>query len=310
MVIAIIGILVALLLPAIQASREAARRMGCQNNLKQIGLAVQNYSHAMRHLPPPKAIVSGQVYDENPTFSTFGSTFVLLLPYLEESNTYLQYDIQKSIYDSTNQRFTRNALSIYTCPSMTLPRDVPEVDCGESLGPGSYMISAGSDVTNPSAVLDGAFTNLSVAKVGNKFQISPYTLGLKSFTDGTSKTFLVGENDFGLNNYVWGNCSTLNGTQKWGDQTWANGYWHYSLGHINWKIHSLSGRTYYNRSEIAEDEKSVLATILRVFRSQHPGGAQFIFVDGSVHFIPDHVEYSVLRALVTRAGGEADNNWD
>src|SRR4029079_3848981 len=79
-VIAIIGILIALLLPAIQSAREAARRMSCQNNLKQIGLAVQHYWDAMHHLPPPKSGNSATTFQS--------SMFVLILPYLEEGSRY------------------------------------------------------------------------------------------------------------------------------------------------------------------------------------------------------------------------------
>jgi prepilin-type N-terminal cleavage/methylation domain-containing protein len=84
-VIAIIGVLIALLLPAVQAARECARRMSCQNNLKQIGLATQNYTAAMKHLPPPK--LGGPTTSSNGE-TQFGSTFVILLPYLEEASRF------------------------------------------------------------------------------------------------------------------------------------------------------------------------------------------------------------------------------
>ncbi|MCA9091767.1 MAG: DUF1559 domain-containing protein, partial [Planctomycetaceae bacterium] len=79
-VIAIVGVLVALLLPAVQAAREAARRMSCQNNLKQIGLATQNFEAQQGTLPPPN--VGSSAYQD------FGSTFVALLPYLEQASLY------------------------------------------------------------------------------------------------------------------------------------------------------------------------------------------------------------------------------
>ena len=135
--IAIIGILVSLLLPAIQAARESARRMGCQNNLKQIGLATLSYADTNHHLPPPKT-------GSSPT-TLAGSTLVILLPYLEEAGRFEQYDVSKSMYDSTNVALTSQPLSVYTCPSMRLPRAVPETACGEQLGPGSYIISAGTN---------------------------------------------------------------------------------------------------------------------------------------------------------------------
>jgi hypothetical protein len=193
---------------------------------------------------------------------------------------------------------------------MALPRGVPEPTCGENLGPGSYMISATTDSSIPGVALDGAFASFEARKVGSKYLVLPYTLGLKNITDGTSKTLLVGENDYGLDNLVWDNCGTLNGTQKGGDQTWANGYWHSALGHINWKIFALSMRGFFNRSRINDDEKSVQNTIVRVFRSDHVGGVQFTFLDGSVRFVPEEVDYSVLRALVTRAGEETNYDFN
>jgi prepilin-type processing-associated H-X9-DG protein len=98
----------------------------------------------------------------------------------------------------------------------------------------------------------------------------------------------------------------MNGAPKYGDQTWAHGYWFHAWAHINWRIYELSGRGYYNRSRILPDEMPEQQKLYRVFRSDHPGGAQFVYVDGSVHFVPDTIEYPVLRALVTRAGDEVD----
>ncbi|MEO2046100.1 MAG: DUF1559 domain-containing protein [Pirellulales bacterium] len=131
-VIAIVGILVAILLPAIQQAREAARRMSCQNNLKQIGLAVHHYQNAQNHLPPPNM---------GTTFDQLGSTFVTLLPYLEQLNAKLNYQSEKSILSAENLPITSRPISIYLCPSMALQREVPETSCGEQLAPGSYIIS-------------------------------------------------------------------------------------------------------------------------------------------------------------------------
>src|SRR6187401_1264379 len=107
-VIAIIGILIAMLLPAIQAARECARRMGCQNNLKQIGLAVQNYASAKHHLPPPRFEKTGAGQ-----FSELGSVFVMLLPYLEEASRFSQYDPTKTSYDPVNLPITSLPVDVY-----------------------------------------------------------------------------------------------------------------------------------------------------------------------------------------------------
>lgn len=292
--IAIIGVLVAILLPAIQAARESARRMSCSNNLKQVGLAVHNYESAQGHLPPPK------LGDESATLQ--GSVFVLLLPYLEQSGPWNQYHVEKAVTDPLNLSITENSLPVYLCPSMWLPREVPSRSCGEQLGPGSYMISAGTHYAgSPVAKLNGAFASL----VANK----AYTLGMQHITDGTSNTFLVGEANYGLRGLGWSACP---GTEKWGDQTWAHGYWAHSWGHIAMgeyeMLLQLTGKEYkaYNKS----GEVPSVQGPLRVYRSDHPGGAQFVFLDGSVRFVPEEVDYPVLAALVTREGGESNHSFD
>jgi prepilin-type processing-associated H-X9-DG protein len=167
------------------------------------------------------------------------------------------------------------------------------------------MISASSSIIGPNDELDGAFTKPPVKKLpGGKQVVAPYTLNYNHILDGTSKTFLAGENNYGLEGYNWDSCSGMNGSPRYGDQTWAHGYWFYAWAHINWKYHEASGRSFYNRSQILDDEKVIASQIVRVFRSDHPGGAQFVLLDGSVQFVPQDIDYPVLRALVTRAGEE------
>ena len=123
--------------------------------------------------------------------------------------------------------------------------------------------------------MDGAFT---VPIPGRNYQ-----LDYEHFLDGTSKTLLVGETNFGLSDWNWkaDECSSCAGQTKWGDQTWAIGYWVYSWGNIDWLSYEQLGVSSYN-TRLALNG---FATY-RVFRSDHPGGAQFVFVDGSVHFVP------------------------
>ena len=294
-VIAIIGILVALLLPAIQAARESARRMTCQNNLKQIGLAVHNYQLTQKHLPPPQIPAP----PEDSMFAEWGSTFVLLLPYLEEGDRYASYDTTKTVTHKTNRPTSSTMIPTYLCPTMQLPREVPTTDCGEELGPGSYIISTRTDyanfnITDPE-VMNGAFT---LPKPGE-----PYTLSLQHFLDGTAKTLLVGEIDYGLTDWQWAGCAPRAGQTKWGEQTWADGYWTRGWGHLDWITYEQLGVSTYNADRRLQNNQ-------RVFRSDHPGGVQFVFVDGSVHFIQESIQYPVLRALVTRAGAEADHTFE
>lgn len=281
-VIAIIGVLIALLLPAVQSAREAARRMTCQNHLKQIGLAVQNYQAALKHLPPPKA--------GNDQFSELGSTFVLLLPYLEQNQLFANYDSTKPVRDPHNISVTSSPVSVYLCPSMALLRDVPERACGEVLAPASYVISTRTNHDNHNA-LDGAFANVPAQ--------GPYTLDFKDIVDGLSNTIAVGEINYGHSTYVWSDCGGMDGQTKWGDHTWAEGYWFYAWGHMSGKF-----PTFYNNST----QYSNLGA--RAFRSDHPGGVHYVFLDGSVHFLADGVDKDIRAALVTRAGEEPDHHFN
>jgi prepilin-type N-terminal cleavage/methylation domain-containing protein len=276
-VIAIIGILVAMLLPAVQAAREAARKMSCQNNLKQIGLAVQNYQAAKRHLPPPKLGTD--------TFTHLGSTFVLLLPYLEQSQKFAQYDMTKSASDPVNLPISGVPNSAYMCPSMALPRDVPERGCGEVLGPGSYIISSRTQYSN-FANLDGAFANVTA---------QDYSLDFKDITDGLSNTLLVGELNYGHINNMWESCAGMEDQTKWGNHTWAEGYWNQAWGHM-----AVDYPEFYNGNQYS-------ARSDRAFRSDHPGGVQFVLLDGSVQFISNGADPVIRAALVTRAGEEPNH---
>lgn len=132
-VIAILGVLISLLLPAVSAARSAARGVQCRNNLRQLGVATQNYLSARNHLPPPNA---------GSQFENRGSTLVFLLPYLEEAQSFDAYDFTRPVDDPVNLPITGRPIATYLCPSMVLRRQVPDLERGEKLAPGSYLISS------------------------------------------------------------------------------------------------------------------------------------------------------------------------
>ena len=250
-VIAIVGILIALLLPAVQAAREAARRMSCQNNLRQIGLATLNHHDTLGHLPPPKA--NGDQYADR------GSTLVLLLPYLEEAALYTNYDFEQPIDAVVNQAVTGRTIATYLCPAMRLPRLGPESN-GDPLGPGSYLISTRTHRTQ--SPLDGAFASVSPDK--------RYALGVEDITDGTSKTFLVGEI-----NYAFEHEERLPTTQDpgAGGFAWAQGYWFMAWGHMNTPtiddvINTDELRFYHGLFN--NNRERAYPSSFRTFRSDHP----------------------------------------
>lgn len=269
-VIAIIGILVSLLLPAVQAAREAARRMQCSNNLKQIGLALHNYESAHKKFP----VGSWQ--------SNFISPFVGILPYLEQGNNYQQWDFSKNYTDPFNAVVSAQRIDTYLCPTMTVPREVPLVAARETGGPTSYLLCEGTDDYMASA--DGVF--------GLQWPSFGYTNPNRKFadiTDGTSNTMFAGETCYNYKDYLW-SASTpapFGGTVRHGTARWVVGYPAISLGTTlkPFNVHT--------------------AAALGGFASMHAGrGGNFLFGDGSVHFKSQSIDVVTYNAAATRAGGE------
>ena len=279
-VIAIIGVLVSLLIPAIGSARSAARRVQCTNNLRQIGIAVNNYESTYRTLPPPKA---------GTQFENRGSTFVLLLPFLEENSLFEGYDLTKPVDDPRNAAITQGIVPTYLCPQMRLPRTVPDLECRESLGPSSYVISTRTKYSNHKN-LDGAFKTPPAT--------GRYRLSTKRIRDGMSRTIFAGEVNYGHRDFLWTDCPERNGQSKWGDTTWANGYWFFAWGHMSADFPSL-----FNNSKLFASPNSA-----RVFRSDHTGGVNFVMLDASVRFVADDTDPEVRAALVTRNGREQNTD--
>jgi prepilin-type N-terminal cleavage/methylation domain-containing protein len=268
-VIAIIGILIGMLLPAVQAVREAARRTACSNKLRQIGLSAMSYESASGTLPPPS--FGGSDFD------ILGSTFVFLLPFVDDANRFNQLDLDLPISAYPNDQFTSQRLDIYLCPSMQTTETGDE---------GSYIISFSSKYLHPglfNVPADGAFKRPHPQGHEN------YDLRICDIHDGTSHTFQFGEID---NSVPWVDSSGAPSNLLSGFQ-WPLGYWFNSRGHVEGTF-NLSGPT------IEQDFKHH-----RTFRSDHPGGVQFSLIDGSVHFVSESIHHDTLVGLVTRDGGEA-----
>ena len=269
-VIAIIGVLVGLTLPAVQSVRASARRMQCSNRIRQLGLATHAYHAALRTLPPPKVGEGG--------FNTLGSTFVLLLPWVEQANRFNQYDLDQSISAPGNIGLTSAPIDLFTCPAM-------ETNGQEEFGYGSYIISYATRYRPETLGMepDGAFASPPTG--GRR-----YRLDFGAFRDGTSHTFLYGEMD---NSVRWTGSGPSPGA--WGNYSWAQGYWFNSQSHLE--------GTFNFRGPASELEYRQY----RTFRSDHVGGVNFCMVDGSVRFIDDRIDPQTLKALVTRAGEEILN---
>ncbi|MCU0705306.1 MAG: DUF1559 domain-containing protein [Fimbriiglobus sp.] len=286
-VIAIIAILIGLLLPAVQKVREAAARISCTNNMKQIGLAAHGFHDANERFPTANT----------PAFS---SAFTSLLPYLEQENIGRRYNPLLSPTDTTDadgDGFTNailgaSELKTYRCPSMT-PPPTPQA----FLGWASYAVCIGSQPNaffppgssgNP-AQDNGVFVRL----IGGGSGGATGQMGVRmtDITDGTSSTIMAGEMGFQLRDYAF-RSGPFNGAPRWGNTQWAWGYASYSFGSTGVMFNTVVGTP------------ANLTARLGTFRSDHSGGANFAFADGSVRFLTNSTPLDQYRAMGTRNGGE------
>ena len=213
-VIAIIGILAGLLLPAVQQAREAARRMTCSSNLRQIGVALHSYDSTYGRLPP--------------TILTSGASgWVSLLPFIEQNNLYVRWDFDSGLSDLPNADLKKKTPSLWRCPSMVLPdlNGTPE-------GYSSYAFSTGSEYYRKS-INNGAMVDWFNQLVWERGEsMSGTSISEISNFDGSSNTFLVGELGFGIKDL-----------QPHGGFTqWAQGYPYHSAGSMAGKFNAKKGQ--------------------------------------------------------------------
>jgi prepilin-type N-terminal cleavage/methylation domain-containing protein/prepilin-type processing-associated H-X9-DG protein len=303
-VIAIIGILIALLLPAVQAAREAARRMSCSNHLKQIGLAVLNYENTHRTLPP------GSFWSTLDTGVNKGSILVHLLPYLEQQILYDCFDFNAASVDAqvfsvtsgTGKLIGANVIAAYVCPSDNhpatiktaghVPSGVPDADVAlhnytASRGPAGLANNSECPCSHP--YNGSAFKSYTESELGTfpgPFTRRAECVKLGEVTDGLSQTIFFGE--------VRPLCSWHN-DNGWATSNNGNGYCS-TIIPINYDTcHADATTTDGCRRSCNWNTEAG-------FRSAHPGGAQFLFGDGSVHLLLETIDYDTYQNL----GGKAD----
>jgi prepilin-type N-terminal cleavage/methylation domain-containing protein len=286
-VIAIIAILVALLLPAVQQSREAARRTQCCNHLKQISLAIHNFENANQTMP------SSRMGPQNATW------FVQILPYVEQTNLYNSWNLSTTYYLQGSTTRTTQVATFY-CPTRRSPpmlstqfevssTGIP--DSQEYPGAlGDYGANggqfAGSIVDNPlcNGVLCQASSQLAT---GNQVVQSTPQTRLRDITDGTSNTFLVGEKHVPLSKFGQSGPS-------WGDGSIYNGDFPRNFNRI-------AGLPQFNLGQNLND---LTGPWHCKFGSYHPGICQFAFSDGHVTVLKNTTPMTVLNLLAVRNDGQ------
>jgi prepilin-type N-terminal cleavage/methylation domain-containing protein/prepilin-type processing-associated H-X9-DG protein len=275
-VIAIIAILIALLVPAVQKVREASARTQCINNLKQIGLALHGYHDTYKMLP------SGY-YPAGSGALTYTGWQLQLLPYLDQTplytSSYAYLQANPGGTDSSSFPAVGATLAVFICPSNTRP--LVENYAGVNYELTSYMGVAGTSSANPLSADGVLYVSSQV----------PFA----QITDGTSNTIAVGERPCtGDLQYGWGFAPYGTGSGD-GDTV---------LGTRDTFVASNLGDSVSNVGLQAPLQPQTQGEIDGGhFWSFHPGGATFLFCDGTVHFLP-YAANNILPALGTRAGAE------
>jgi len=285
-VIAIIGALVALLLPAVQSAREAARRMKCQNHLKQIGLGLHNYHDVHGGLPP------GGMATASTAQANDGMGFhVFILPYVEQDALFRQFNGSVPYNAAPNRNLGAAKVALYLCPSAInfyTENASENAATGEKGWTTHYHGNMGPNdlVNNTYEVIPS--TNGGQSKQGVLGRDTKTRLA--EITDGTSNTFMVGETSWTRGNplgnlvgyRVWHRGCNTNGQLACGScRNVANG-----LGTI-WA--GGGGVAAYNNFS---------------FGSIHPSSTNFLFSDASTRSISNNISLGVLMATSSRDGGE------
>jgi prepilin-type N-terminal cleavage/methylation domain-containing protein/prepilin-type processing-associated H-X9-DG protein len=328
-VIAIIGILIGLLLPAVQKIRHAALRIQCANNLKQIALACHNFASTMEQFPPGDA-VNWKIYSNQPWFSAFASSYasyygqsnplgglsgdenwrVLLLPYIEQDNLYNAYQAaSKAYYDSgwsdvtpfsngdENSVWGRGKLKVYICPACVANNDHLTTDSWGGMtfayGMSCYMGNGGSNDPNINDTWPVAPKRNGVFEYNSRVRPT-------DITDGTSNTWLILER-FHLDRVFdsYSNDAPGQGMDGWG-------YW-YGSGYDAWLFPTVAVNYQMPSTDlgITDPQKwSEQMKRLNSMGSGHPGGANAAIADGSVRFVSNAMSLDTIISAATRSGGE------
>lgn len=286
-VMAIIGILIALLLPAVQAARESARAMSCKNNLKQLSLAMHNYHGTY-------AVFSFGWSDRGQGWSA------AILPQIEQQAIFdtLEWAEGNNWEDvgTPNQRACETVISVFRCPSMAVTEHKAATGIAQRV-PASYRGVASSTATSDdeSTCINGrSMEDLDLE--GIFFGCSKVTFGF--LTDGSTNTFMFGESYF---DEVF--LQDNNEMDFWYIGSPQIDPWNCAGTNIATEFSEFVGSTGvpYNARKIATTSGYIKELS---FASKHPGGSHFAMADGSIRFVNYSIHYPTYQALGSRNGGE------
>jgi prepilin-type N-terminal cleavage/methylation domain-containing protein/prepilin-type processing-associated H-X9-DG protein len=309
-VIAIIAILIGLLLPAVQKVREAAANTQCKNNLKQIGLALNNYHDVFNHFPGGH---EAHAYDgRGATNGSIGSPYyytawtIELLPFLEQKPLFDGYNNNLPNLDPVNLPVVQTKLPIYNCPS--------DINAGQLMQPASNPRFP-QGVTSIPYYMSSSYRGMAGIDTDEFDQWGGYpsevAVNLKSWPN--SRGLLHSVDDWNgpayerMGSVIDGTSSTLAVGERATRTTPRRGtFWGYSFN-----LYTLSG-VYANSASLLADYDACVAALAPLdpapckygWGSFHPGGINFVYVDGHVGTIQPTINTSILAALATIAGNE------
>lgn len=329
-VIAIIGILVGLLLPAVQSAREAARLMQCKNQIKQIGLSLHNYHSANGVFPP-----SGRTnYDQpcwpgfpgfrnkQPSNPKYGANCsgppwtILILPYLEQQPLYDQMDMNEPFAVMSDQMLSGGCRSqvnlaaqltpnpAYHCPTDPFPVQQPTLNCYVACQGGGIVYiepSSASEEDYQDGLTSACSSNVvkpGMAFFTNGVIYSNSDVKIADILDGTSNTLMVGENRL---HFLRDEHKSIPGRHTLWSSAESEGQDHgvpTNTGAASEGINA-DGRT--NGPQYIDWIHQAWTCVN--FGSFHPGGANFALADGSVHFLTEDIDLELFRSMGRRADG-------
>jgi prepilin-type N-terminal cleavage/methylation domain-containing protein/prepilin-type processing-associated H-X9-DG protein len=320
-VIAIIAVLIGLLLPAVQKVREAAARMRCINNLKQIGLALHGYHDNNNSFPP--GYVDGNTDPNSTPDNDVGPGWgwaAFLLPYVEQQNLFKQINFNQGIATGSNAALSQMPLKIFQCPSDPYQQNFSVYDSSfgnpiATLAHGNYVgcngweecFNGAGGNPQPGPGADGLAGLFGPAGRGLFYRNSRNTFA--SVTDGTSSTIFVGERSGNHSPSTWagalagGRCPAWMAVQPPSPYSPPPGPAYDNADYGEALVLAHCNQTHLPSADFPIYDPDT-------FYSMHTGqGANFLFGDGSVHFLTSSINPKTYEALATIAGGEVATDW-
>jgi prepilin-type N-terminal cleavage/methylation domain-containing protein len=312
-VIAIIGVLVGLLLPAVQAAREAARRASCQNNLRQIGIACHNYHDVHQSFPP------GWIDNPDDPNGEGWGWLALLLPYVEQDNLSKQLGVTRG---NLQQQLSASPVGFGAQAVSAGKTPIKIFICPTDTGHQNGQVHADRDMTAGKGYMASGVTGTFLPGMSNYIGVAGHLnlagsaqntgiffgnsrINISDITDGTSNTIMVGERET-----IDCRSGTWLGVMDTGDSTVAPSM---ANGSHARGVHLVTG---HSHPKLNQDDSPSLpwntdyVGCQEGFSSLHPGGAQFLFADSSIKFIPETIGHNWANPSGVPEGIASDAKWN